>query len=67
MESKPDPSLIPSFPSEAAQTHARAFVGTTITLHGLAFVVFAGRMWSRSYPVFRMHMDDYVCVVAYVC
>jgi hypothetical protein len=66
MEAAPDPRLIPSFPSETAQYHARAFAGATIALHGLAFVVFGGRMWSRSYPVVHMHMDDYVCIAAYV-
>jgi hypothetical protein len=66
MAAAPDPRLIPSFPSEAAQRNARAFVGATITLHGVAIIVFGGRIWSRSYPVLHMHPDDYVCIAAYV-
>jgi hypothetical protein len=66
MDAAPDPRVIPSFPSENAQQHAHAFAGATIALHGLAFIVFAGRMWSRSYPVLRMYLDDYVCILAYV-
>ncbi|KAF2822440.1 hypothetical protein CC86DRAFT_423622 [Ophiobolus disseminans] len=66
METAPDPRLIPAFPSAAAQSHARAFAGTTIALHGLALVVFSGRMWSRSYPVLRMCMDDYICIIAFI-
>jgi hypothetical protein len=61
-----DPKFIPSFPSVNAQHHARAFAGVAITLHGLAFTCFVGRIWSRSSPVFRMYVDDYVCVLAYV-
>jgi hypothetical protein len=67
MEGPPDPRIIPSIPSKNAQQNAHAFVGATIALHALAFVVFAGRIWSRSNPVLRMYLDDYVCIVAYVC
>jgi hypothetical protein len=66
MQTPTDPKLIPSFPSESAQNHARAFAGATITLHVLAFICFAGRMWSRSSPVFLMQVDDYICILAYV-
>jgi hypothetical protein len=62
----PDPHLIPAFPSEAAQNTARASAGTTLALHGLALLVFGARMWSRWYPVYRMQLDDYACVMAYV-
>ncbi|KAH8723798.1 hypothetical protein GQ44DRAFT_655921 [Phaeosphaeriaceae sp. PMI808] len=61
-----DPSLIPSVPSRAALNNAHAFAGATIALHLVAVVVFGGRMWSRSYPVLRMSMDDYVCILAYI-
>lgn len=62
----PDPSLIPAFPSAAAQSSARTFAGTALALHGLAVMVFVGRMWSRCFPVYRMLVDDYICAVAYV-
>jgi hypothetical protein len=66
MENTTDPSLIPFFPSDAAQNQARAFAGATIALHAVAFIAFAGRMWSRSSPVFQMYLDDWICIVAYV-
>ncbi|KAH7092536.1 hypothetical protein FB567DRAFT_239799 [Paraphoma chrysanthemicola] len=66
MDTPPDPTLIPAFPSPTAQYNSRAFVATTFILHGIALVTFGGRIWSRSRPVFRMHMDDYVCTAAYI-
>ncbi|CAO2649944.1 Nn.00g012360.m01.CDS01 [Neocucurbitaria sp. VM-36] len=66
MDPPPDPSLIPAFPSAAAQSNARSFAGVALALHGVAIMAFGARMWSRCFPVFRMHLDDYVCAVAYI-
>lgn len=66
MDPPPDPSKIPAFPSVAAQGNAQSFAATTLALHGIALMVFGARMWSRCFPVYRMHRDDYVCAIAYV-
>ncbi|KAH7347103.1 hypothetical protein BKA66DRAFT_614405 [Pyrenochaeta sp. MPI-SDFR-AT-0127] len=66
MDARLDPSTIPAFPSQATQDNARSFSRTALALHGVALVVFVGRMWSRCFPVFRLHKDDYVCIVAYI-
>lgn len=66
MPSMPDPHTIPSFPSEAAQDNARTFAATALVFHGIALLVFAARLWTRLFPVLRMQLDDWVCVIAYV-
>ncbi|KAF2875959.1 hypothetical protein BDV95DRAFT_591365 [Massariosphaeria phaeospora] len=66
MAAMPDLSLIPSPPSPAAQANARAFAGVVISLDIIATLVFAGRLWTRFFPVYRMRSDDYVILVGYV-
>lgn len=66
MDARPDPSSIPVFPSQATQDNARLFSRTALALHGVALLAFGGRMCSRCFPVFRLHKDDYVCIIAYV-
>ncbi|KAF1846353.1 uncharacterized protein K460DRAFT_377584 [Cucurbitaria berberidis CBS 394.84] len=39
MDKHPDPSLIPAFPSAAAQNNARSLAGTALALHGIALMV----------------------------
>ncbi|KXX82694.1 hypothetical protein MMYC01_200848 [Madurella mycetomatis] len=62
----PDPSLIPSPPTDAAKQVAHAFAGISVTLNVISFLVFGGRIWTRSVPVFRLAWDDYAISVAYV-
>jgi len=62
----PDPYLIPSPASAAAQEWARSLAGTAIALNIIAFAVFSLRIYTRSYPVFQLKLDDYVISVAYV-
>ncbi|KAF2469199.1 uncharacterized protein BDR25DRAFT_372414 [Lindgomyces ingoldianus] len=62
----PDPSLIPSPPTEAAVELAHAFAGIAITLNIISFMVFGGRIWTRCFPVLRLGWDDYIISVAYV-
>jgi hypothetical protein len=62
----PDPSMIPLLLTDAALYYAHNFAGVGIALNILAFLVFSGRIWTRSYPVFRMGLDDYFMIAAYV-
>ncbi|KAF2266118.1 hypothetical protein CC78DRAFT_559561 [Lojkania enalia] len=62
----PNPDLIPAIPSSTAQQRARSFAGAAIALNIVAFGVFSGRMWTRSFPAFRLGPDDYFIAVAYV-
>ncbi|KAF2105784.1 hypothetical protein BDV96DRAFT_508906 [Lophiotrema nucula] len=62
----PDPHLIPAIPSAAAIDNARAMVGVTISLNIIAFLLWTGRIWTRTHPVFRLGADDYVISAAYV-
>ncbi|KAF2280645.1 uncharacterized protein EI97DRAFT_368449 [Westerdykella ornata] len=57
--------MIPLLITEDALYHARSFAGVAIALHIVAFLTFAGRMWTRSFPVFRMAIDDYVMMLSY--
>ncbi|KAF2010627.1 hypothetical protein BU24DRAFT_427741 [Aaosphaeria arxii CBS 175.79] len=56
----PDASMIPSIPSQAAQDTAQAFVGVAISLNVLAFLVLVGRMWTRSFPIYRVQPEDWI-------
>jgi len=62
----PDPSFIPAPPTELAKSVAYAFAGTAVTLNVISFLVFGGRIYARSLPVFRLAWDDYTIIVAYV-
>jgi hypothetical protein len=62
----PDPSMIPYVITPGSLKAAHNFVGIGIALNVLAFLTFAGRMYTRSFPVFRMGADDYVMILAYV-
>jgi hypothetical protein len=59
-------SMIPAVPSDTAVYYARTFAGVAIALNVLATLVFIGRMWTRSYPLYRMQIDDYIIAVAWV-
>lgn len=59
-------SMIPAIPSDKAMGWAHAFAGVVITLNVIATLIFIGRMWTRSYPVYRMQIDDWIIAVAWV-
>ncbi|KAK4225623.1 hypothetical protein QBC38DRAFT_510919 [Podospora fimiseda] len=61
-----DPSLIPSPPSEAANAVAHSFTAAAVTLNIISFLLFVGRMYTRSFPVFQMKWDDWVLAAAWV-
>ncbi|KAL5392368.1 hypothetical protein DPSP01_000881 [Paraphaeosphaeria sporulosa] len=61
-----DLSLIPSPPTETAKAWARAHAGVTITLNIVAFLMFCGRVYTRSYPVMRLNADDYAIAIAWL-
>ena len=61
-----DPNLIPSPPTSGALHDSIAFAGVAIALNIIAFIVICARMYTRSYPVFRMTADDYVIFIAWV-
>ncbi|KAF2655007.1 hypothetical protein K491DRAFT_704878 [Lophiostoma macrostomum CBS 122681] len=61
-----DANLIPSPPTAGAVHDAQSFAAVAITLNIIAFFVFAGRIYTRCYPVFRLSIDDYVIAVAYI-
>ncbi|KAK0669830.1 hypothetical protein QBC41DRAFT_318941 [Cercophora samala] len=62
----PDPSLIPSPPTDAANKAAHTFTAAAVTLNVICFVLFSARMWTKSFPVFHMGWDDYVIIAAWV-
>jgi hypothetical protein len=62
----PDPAKIPLPLTDAALTTSIKFAGVGVALNVVAFLVFGGRMWTRTYPVFRMGWDDYAMILAYV-
>ncbi|KAF2186392.1 hypothetical protein K469DRAFT_573323 [Zopfia rhizophila CBS 207.26] len=62
----PNPSLIPAPPSQGAQDLAHAFASIAITLNVVSFVGFSGRIYTRSFPVFRLGWDDYIATAAFV-
>lgn len=62
----PDPSMIPAVISPYAQTLGHGFVAVTLTLNVIAFVLFAGRIWTRSFPQLRLQWDDLIFAIAYV-
>ncbi|KAF2196988.1 hypothetical protein GQ43DRAFT_382052 [Delitschia confertaspora ATCC 74209] len=62
----PDPSTIPAVLSPNAINLGHAFAGVAIPLNIIAFIVFSGRVWTRSHPVFRLQWDDYIFTVAYI-
>ncbi|KAK4654003.1 hypothetical protein QC762_400290 [Podospora pseudocomata] len=62
----PDPSLIPSVPTDAANTAAHSFTAAAVTLNIISFILFSARLWTRSFPVFHMGWDDYVISAAWV-
>jgi len=66
MMGPPDPSMIPLLLTDAALSYSNAFAGVGITLSVIAFIVFFGRMWTRSVPHFRLGIDDYFMIIAYV-
>ena len=61
-----DASTIPSPPTEKAQEIAAIFAGVAVTLNVISFLLFVGRIWTRTIPVLRLGWDDYVISVAYV-
>ncbi|KAK3312739.1 hypothetical protein B0H66DRAFT_484625 [Apodospora peruviana] len=62
----PDPSLIPSPPTPAAESLAYTFGGLAVALNVISFMFFSGRIATRTYPVFRLGWDDYVISAAWV-
>ncbi|KAK4169571.1 hypothetical protein QBC43DRAFT_340889 [Cladorrhinum sp. PSN259] len=62
----PDPSLIPSPPSPEANALAHSFTAAAVTLNVISFLLFGGRLWTRSFPVFHMGWDDYVIIAAWI-
>ncbi|KAF2274262.1 uncharacterized protein EI97DRAFT_444269 [Westerdykella ornata] len=61
----PNPALIPATISQDAVDTARKFVAVTIALNIIAALLFGGRIWTRTFPVFRMGPDDYLILLAY--
>lgn len=62
----PNPALIPAPPTQAAQDLAQTFVGVIIGLNVVSFLLFGGRIWTRTMPVYRLGWDDYITSIAYV-
>ncbi|KAK0714179.1 hypothetical protein B0T26DRAFT_651462 [Lasiosphaeria miniovina] len=62
----PDPNLIPSPPSDAANSLAHSFAAVAITLNVISFMLFSGRLYTRAFPVFIMGWDDYVISAAWI-
>ncbi|ORY04555.1 hypothetical protein BCR34DRAFT_491415 [Clohesyomyces aquaticus] len=62
----PNPALIPSPPSRGAQDAANEFAGAVIALNVVSFLLFGGRLWTRTIPVFRLGADDYLVCAAYL-
>lgn len=62
----PDPNFIPAVPLPGALQLAHVFAGVAITVNILSTLVFGGRMWTRSFPVFRLGWDDYIISASYV-
>jgi len=58
--------MIPLPPSAMAMEFSKRFVGVALTLNAIATIVFVGRMWTRSYPLYRMQIDDWIIAVAWV-
>ncbi|KAF2265526.1 hypothetical protein CC78DRAFT_532411 [Lojkania enalia] len=62
---KPDPALVPAPASEGAQLVARAFAGVSISLNVVVLGLFLARLYTRTFPIFRLGWDDYLISVAY--
>ena len=58
--------MIPLPPSALAMEFSKRFVGIALTLNAIATIVFVGRIWTRSYPLYRMQIDDWIIAVAWV-
>ncbi|KAF2180004.1 hypothetical protein K469DRAFT_593422 [Zopfia rhizophila CBS 207.26] len=61
----PDLSKIPHIPSKAAIALGDSFVGVSISLNILATFIFAGRLYTRIRPVWRMGWDDHFAGIAF--
>lgn len=62
----PNPNFIPAPPSELAKSIAYAFVGVGVTLNIISFIVFSGRVYTRTIPAIRLAWDDYTIALAYL-
>ncbi|KAK0702469.1 hypothetical protein B0T21DRAFT_353577 [Apiosordaria backusii] len=62
----PDPSLIPSVPTEAANSVAHSFAAAAVTLNVISFILFSARLYTRTFPVFHMGWDDYAISAAWI-
>ncbi|KAK3986486.1 hypothetical protein QBC44DRAFT_333307 [Cladorrhinum sp. PSN332] len=58
--------MIPSPPTDAANALAHSFAAAAVTLNVISFLLFGGRLYTRSFPVFQMGWDDYVISAAWV-
>jgi hypothetical protein len=56
----------PAPPSDRAVHIASEFTIISTLLLAIATLLFAARLWTRCFPVFRMLADDYVSLVGYV-
>ncbi|KAK3368452.1 hypothetical protein B0H63DRAFT_76389 [Podospora didyma] len=56
----------PSPPTPAANALAHSFGAAAVALNIISFLLFSGRIYTRSYPVFRMGWEDYVISIAWV-
>ncbi|KAK4183200.1 hypothetical protein QBC35DRAFT_121378 [Podospora australis] len=61
----PDPRMIPSVPTEAANALAHSFTAAAVALNVISFLLFSGRIYTRAFPVFHMGWDDYVIGAAW--